>query len=262
MNQACKKFSVGCWNVRGLGDSSKCFNVHNNLSSIFCLQKTKLTSVDATKARSFLPFDCDAFVAKHSGGAFGGLLTAWCLCTILLVSSAEHDFTQTCLIESVADNLRFSMTNVFAPYDVARRSAFLEELANIAETSNAPWILLGDLNIALSPDDKNTHNFDAAAAAFSGKLKELRLQELPLLDRHYTWSTATPRLLCSSTVPSSTAPGGRCSSISRFTRSPDPPPITPPWLSPPPRPSQLHPSSGTSMVGPSTLTSVPSSLGS
>jgi hypothetical protein len=55
--------------------------------------------------------------------------------------------------------------------------------------SSDPWLILGDFNIARSPDDRSNENFDVRAAdLLNAFIDDLELQELPLLDRRFTWS--------------------------------------------------------------------------
>jgi hypothetical protein len=74
-------FTVGSWNVRGLGDSDKCDNVHVDLlfakPSVVGLQESKLGPVWSSKAASFLPQPLCAFDSVDSIGASGGLVSAW-----------------------------------------------------------------------------------------------------------------------------------------------------------------------------------------
>ena len=58
MNQLRFEYVVLSWNVRGLGETDKCDLVRNAICAahphIACLQESKLTHLDANKAKSFL----------------------------------------------------------------------------------------------------------------------------------------------------------------------------------------------------------------
>jgi hypothetical protein len=61
-----------------------------------------------------------------------------------------------------------------------------------------PWLIVGDFNIARFTEDRNNKNFDARAADdLNALIDALELQELPLLDRRFTWSNrrANPTLV-------------------------------------------------------------------
>ena len=59
MNANTVPLLIVSWNVRGLGDSDKCKTIRDTLVSarldVACIQETKLSRTDPTKARSFLP---------------------------------------------------------------------------------------------------------------------------------------------------------------------------------------------------------------
>ncbi|XP_073351707.1 uncharacterized protein [Aegilops tauschii subsp. strangulata] len=110
----------------------------------------------------------------------------------------ELAFTLTSFFEFAADAAPFAVTNVYAPCTPERRPEFLAEIRTIARTCVLPWILVGDFNLARCPDEKNSPNFDAgAAAAFNLAIEDLSLQDLPLVDRRFTWSNcrADPTLV-------------------------------------------------------------------
>jgi endonuclease/exonuclease/phosphatase family metal-dependent hydrolase len=78
---------------------------------------------------------------------------------------------------------------VYAPYDSTLCGEFLDELRSLASLCSLPWLLVGDFNMTRSASEKNNHHFDAATAeAFNDVIDELVLQELPLLDRQFTWT--------------------------------------------------------------------------
>jgi hypothetical protein len=61
-----------------------------------------------------------------------------------------------------------------------------------------PWLIVGDFNITRFAEDRNTDNFDTRAADdLNALIDDLELQELPLLDRRFTWSNgrADPTLV-------------------------------------------------------------------
>jgi hypothetical protein len=72
-------FSVGSWNVRGLGDSDKCDHVKADLAfarpNLVGLQESKLGPISISKAASFLPLPSVLsnplrLSAHRGGGAF------------------------------------------------------------------------------------------------------------------------------------------------------------------------------------------------
>lgn len=69
--------------------------------------------------------------------------------------------------------------------------SFLAELEEEASHIDAltPWVLLGDFNLICDPSEKSNDNFDHLAASdFNDAIRRVALQEIPLLDRLFTWS--------------------------------------------------------------------------
>lgn len=81
MTNETRTFNLLCWNVRGLGESSKCPLVRDTIQSseadIVCIQDSKLAHTPGLKARTFLPARLRDFRCVDAAGSRGGLLTAW-----------------------------------------------------------------------------------------------------------------------------------------------------------------------------------------
>ena len=117
-----RHFLLSSWNVRGLGDDSKCCDVKANLIGrglhVICLQETKLQDITPLKASSFLPPGfSSSFVLKPSAGASGGILSAWDSSSLRLVTCTKRAYSLTTTFEFTADSSRFAVTNVYAPCD-------------------------------------------------------------------------------------------------------------------------------------------------
>lgn len=122
-------------------------------------------------------------------GASGGILTAWDTSVFRATSVDPRRFTLTVHLASTTDALAVAVSNVYAPCAPELRPEFFDELQSVGSSISGPWLLVGDFNIAVRPEDRSGGDFDAAlAAAFCDVLSHLALQELPLPDRRYTWS--------------------------------------------------------------------------
>ena len=65
----------------------------------------------------------------------------------------------------------------------------MEELADIYELIAGPWIVVGDFNLLLNPEDKNNSHINRQMMVrFLAKLNTLELKEIYLNERRYTWS--------------------------------------------------------------------------
>jgi Endonuclease/Exonuclease/phosphatase family len=76
------KLSILSWNVRSLGDPTKCALVKDTLKSskatIVCLQETKLNDIYFAKLNSFIPPSHSNYTCTPTSGSWGGgTLTAW-----------------------------------------------------------------------------------------------------------------------------------------------------------------------------------------
>lgn len=188
-----KTLSVISWNVRGLGQSSRCDDVLCELISqrpdVVALQETKLMEVTSSKSKTFLPSRLASFATHPADGSAGGILTAWDADVLKLMVVLERDYTVTTSFLLNADGSPLSVTNVYAPSDHRRKSAFLAELSSIATSLDGPWMIIGDFNMTRVPTVKNNHNFNfVEAGMFNDMISAAGLMEIPLVDRAFTWS--------------------------------------------------------------------------
>lgn len=188
-----KEISVISWNVRGLGRHKKCTDVKATISStacsVLCLQESKLQDISHFKAISFLPPSLRTFHSIPASGTAGGIITAWDDNLLSCSKVVDGPFTLTCWFDSRADDLSFAVTNVYGPCDYALKPLFLQSLVDLKPDISCPWTIIGDFNITLRPSDKSTPHFNMLEAnLFSSTINTLQLQDLPLLDRRYTWS--------------------------------------------------------------------------
>jgi len=169
-----KTLSFFSWNVRGLGQASRCEDVLSELlssrPSFVALQETKLQHTSALKAKTFLPKRLSSWDTINSTGASGGILSAWDnnLCSCTLSHKCRYSLTTTFTL--TADGSLLSLTNVYAPTKHDEKRVFLSEMANVADTISGPWIVIGDFNLVRDPSDKNTPSFDASEVALFNDL--------------------------------------------------------------------------------------------
>jgi exonuclease III len=187
------KFILACWNVRGLGHRVKRDDVRAAIESflpvVLCLQETKLPLISPFFASSFLPPSLRTFIFKPSIGASGGILTDWNDQVVELIRHSIDDFSISTTFSLRADNLTFSIINVYGPCIHDQKQVFLSSVQQLFATFSGPVAILGDFNLIRSPRDKSNNNFNAAeASSFNEFINSLGLLEIPLLDRQFTWS--------------------------------------------------------------------------
>jgi hypothetical protein len=161
-----KKILIASWNTRGLGDDDKCDVVPDALSlvcpMVVCIQESKLSSIDAWKARSFLPQNLSVFETVDAIGSCGGIVSAWDPNVFNLTSSIHRSFSLTVCLSSTTSALLFSLTNVYAPFDHSLTSSFVDEMALLAGEIQGPWIAIGYFNLIRIPMRKITETSIAA----------------------------------------------------------------------------------------------------
>ena len=190
MNSSIK---IASWNVRRLGRPNKCTDIKKGLqspsASIICLQETKLQEISSFKAISFLPLGLRSYHFLPSIGASSGVLTAWVDANLECTKVQIDRYAISCWFSFRANDTSFVVTNVYGPCDHASKSDFLDSLIPLSQMINCPWTIMGDFNLVLRPSDKSSANFNAnEASIFASAINSLHLQEVPLLDRLYTWS--------------------------------------------------------------------------
>ncbi|KAG2556243.1 hypothetical protein PVAP13_8NG205800, partial [Panicum virgatum] len=143
----------------------------------------------AACALSFLPPIAQNHTFKPSLGASGGILSAWSDATLELLSSTTGPFFVHSSFSHLMMEASFSVTNVYGPCDHASKLCFLDSLRSLADSVHGPWIILGDFNLIRFPREKSNDSFNNTETDwFNDFINTLCFQDIPLLDRLYTWS--------------------------------------------------------------------------
>ncbi|PNT65299.1 hypothetical protein BRADI_4g40051v3 [Brachypodium distachyon] len=120
-------------------------------------------------------------------GASGGILTAWNNNKFHLKQSLFRDRSVSAQFDCCASSLTFWVTI----------DNFFQELFDLQQIVTGPWIIAGDFNTIRSADDRNSGRVTTTETLrFNNWLHDMQVQELPLLDRNFTWSNmqSTPIL--------------------------------------------------------------------
>ena len=65
----------------------------------------------------------------------------------------------------------------------------MDSLKGIADSVQGAWLIIGDFNLVRFAHEKSSDNFNSVEADwFNDFINDLGLQDIPLLDRLYTWS--------------------------------------------------------------------------
>lgn len=124
-----------------------------------------------------------------ASGASGGILTAWNNDRFHLNQSVFKDRSVSVLLECCTSNTSFWITNIYVPNFESDRDAFVQDLFDIHSNCSGPWAIAGDFNTVRSADDRNSGQASVLETQrFNNWLRDMQVQELPILDRNFTWS--------------------------------------------------------------------------
>jgi exonuclease III len=197
------------WNVHGLNGAVRQDAVRKLVCSsrvdVVCLQEMKMDDFSCyTMLRLFGP-DFGNYRFLPSVGASGGVLIAWhdrvgCLGNFRLGShSVSVQFNPD-------EGTPWWLTAVYGPQGSKANIQFLQELRDIRNHCQGPWLIGGDFNLICYEADKNNHKLDRAMMGhFRRWINDMNLKELLLHGRHITWTNGhsnptlvkLDRVLCS-----------------------------------------------------------------
>ena len=180
------------WNVRGLNKKSRRDAVRSMVADtrpgIVCLQETKKEATSRRMVMSMLGGDFDEFVTLPAVGTRGGILVAWKSSVCKALDIRVDVFSVSVRFDHVDDS-PWWFTGVYGPRLDAMKVQFLQELRNVCQGCQGPWIVGGDFNLIYRAEDKNKDNVDRAMmGCFRQFLNDMELSEVALMGRKFTWS--------------------------------------------------------------------------
>jgi exonuclease III len=184
------------WNVRGLGEPLKCDIVKETLRSnhldLVLFQETKLATLNVLKSSTFLPREFNSYITLDAAGASRGLMLAWNSNKLKLVSSFSKTFSISAHLESELNATLFWVSNIYGPNLDTDRPAFFQEIRELGHLVSGPWLLAGDFNSIRFPHERSTQCLSHNETLFNETIRDAAIQEIPLLDRTFTWSNMQP----------------------------------------------------------------------
>jgi exonuclease III len=153
-----------------------------------CLQETKMQYIARSTLVSVLGSEFTEYVFLPSDGASGGILVAW---------KNHLRYTDASRVDNHSVSIQFHkqeggtwwLTCVYGPQGDEEKISFLQELRNVREGCNGPWVVAGDFNLIYKTSNKNNNNFNRAMmGCFRSFINDLALKEVPLHGRRFTWS--------------------------------------------------------------------------
>ena len=143
-----EQLSILSWNVRGLGSDEKCRvvkSLRESSCNIVCLQETKWTENSIFRLRKVC---CAQFVNASftdAQGSSGGTLISW-KSLLHAPFSLSLTYSNTIIIQ-ISLTISIMITNVYCPIEIAQKYLLFQELKNIQDMNNLPWIIIGDFNV-------------------------------------------------------------------------------------------------------------------
>jgi exonuclease III len=148
-----------------------------------CLQETKMQYIARSTLVSVLGSEFTEYVFLPSDGASGGILVAW---------KNHLRYTDASRVDNQfhkQEGGTWWLTCVYGPQGDEEKISFLQELRNVREGCNGPWVVAGDFNLIYKTSNKNNNNFNRAMmGCFRSFINDLALKEVPLHGRRFTWS--------------------------------------------------------------------------
>ena len=155
-NNNCSKMNVLLWNCRDALNSyfkRRVFEMAiNHFPSIMIITETRVGGDRAARIHEDLPFD--GFFVTETIGYVGGLWLLWKKkeVDVFVLSSTEQEIHATVKVRD--SDLTWLISPVYASLRIAERKILWENLTQVAQLHNMPWLLLGDFNEVLSSEDK------------------------------------------------------------------------------------------------------------
>jgi hypothetical protein len=130
----------------------------------------------------------EEFLFLPSSGASGGILLAW----KRHVQATGHnrvDFYSVSVQFQQSNGQPWWLSGVYGPQDIDDKIRFLQELRQIRIDCHGPWVVADGFNLIYRVEDKNNSNLNMAMMGrFRRFTNDVKLIDLPLCGRKYTWS--------------------------------------------------------------------------
>ncbi|KAB5552676.1 hypothetical protein DKX38_009987 [Salix brachista] len=188
--------SIGNWNIRGLNAPQKQKTIHDwvtkNSLDVAGLIETKVTAQKQDTTERNLCLRHWQFFNNTSSSSHGRIMVGWNSQTVQLTCIHSSPQWMTCNMHILHNptTTPLKLTIVYGDNTTAGREALWEYIERTSVDHSAiPWLIMGDFNAVLSPDDRqggrqdwcNHHN------AFGNTIQEAELFQTPYTGMRYTW---------------------------------------------------------------------------
>ncbi|XP_026439065.1 uncharacterized protein LOC113337670 [Papaver somniferum] len=122
-------------------------------------------------------------------GQAGGMALIWKHNLTITIDSSTHNQINAIAKENCSNSLYMVSAFYSSPYPTNKQQSW-DMLVSIAETITIHWLVMGDLNVVLSREEKKGSNLfdEGEATIFRNKISDMNLQDLGFKGYPYTWS--------------------------------------------------------------------------
>lgn len=165
--------------------------VQDSRSTIVCLQETKMEHIEGSVVAETLGTSfSEQFAVLPSEGASGGILLAVHKDFYRLTDVTEGAYSITAKLHTTMAPLSWWITVVYGSQDDSEKLDFLNELRQIRYLAEQKWIIIGDFNMIIDPQDKSSNNLNhRIMGAFRNAVNEMELKEIKLQGKKFTWTS-------------------------------------------------------------------------
>jgi len=151
--------TIAVWNIRGIGSRTKKDMIKSLITQeridIMGLVESKHNDISAQDMYScWGNQDIDWLNVPAEEGGSGGMILAWTKESFTLVEhkSMQHWISAKGIL--MQDNFGCHICLVYAPNDRHKRLEVWNQLRELQQTSSEPWILMGDFNEVVQPQER------------------------------------------------------------------------------------------------------------
>jgi len=106
-----------------------------------------------------------------------------------MASATRVDHHSVSVQFTLAHSSLWWLTCVYGPQSNDDKLLFLQESRDLRSGCIGPWLIVGDFNIIVREEEKNTGIINRAMMGrFRWPINDLNLKELPMVGRRFTWS--------------------------------------------------------------------------
>lgn len=130
------------------------------------------------------------FVVKTMLGASGGIIIEVDRNYFEIKESRDGEFNLSIVTRRIKDRWSQLVTAMYSPNQSDRQVNLWNDLITVRSWKSEPWVLEGDFNFVRFLDERKGGDLNTRDRGhFNELIGTLGLLEIPLMKRHYTWSS-------------------------------------------------------------------------